>query len=193
MKQPFSMLTLLTLAAALHQPAHADVVLSSNVPFLAAQSGQQSDASTAPAYVQSFSLSANSVIDSIDWWGYHGADSGGAGYDHFVVTLDGVAQAGTLSESGDSAGLTHYSLALKTGQTYAAGSLGIINDSQDVEWYWQSTGAQGNPNAADGSQVAYALSGHAAPAVPEPGMPLMLAGGLMVIAIARRCAGTRRS
>ena len=187
MKIHVHMLTLLMLTAALHHPARADVVLSGNAPFLAAPSGQQSDASTAPAYTQAFSAPANSVVDTIDWWGYHGADSGGAGYDHFVVTLNDVAQAGTLTTSSDIAGITHYSYALRTGLALTATTLGIINNSQDVEWYWQSTNATGNPNAADGTQVAYTLLGHAAvPSVPEPATPLMLVCGLMVITVARR-------
>ena len=182
MKIHTTLLALLMVASTAFHAARADIILASNTPYAAAQSGQQSDASTAPAYTQAFTTLANSVIDTIDWWGYHGLDSGGAGFDHFVVTLDAVTQTGTLTETDDATGLTHYSFTLSAGTALAAGTLGIINDSPDVEWYWQSTGAVGNPNAADGVQVAYALRGHEAlSAIPEPSSPMLLCSGLLIL------------
>jgi hypothetical protein len=53
-----------------------------------------------------------------------------------------------------------------------ATALSILNDSSDVEWYWQSASATGNPLLASASDVAFRLLGHAAVAdlaLPEPG------------------------
>lgn len=186
MKLSAHLLPLLMLTCLLQAPAHGEELLARNSPFLASPSGQQSDASTAPAYVQQIMVPHDSWLETIDWWGYHGADSGGADYDRFIIRLDGVVQVGALTTSSV-AGLTHYSYSLHFGHLLNASTLSIMNDSPDVEWYWQSTSAIGNPNAADGTQIAYALYGQpVAPPVDEPGMPLMLASGMLALALLGR-------
>lgn len=187
MKLSTYLLPLLLLASVLQGPAQAEELLATNTPFLASLSGQQSDASTPPAYTQAIGLAANSFLETIEWWGYHGADSGGADYDHFIIMLDGVVQVGAMTSSVNAAGITHYAYSLHVGHNVSASTLSIVNDSPDVEWYWQSTTATGNPNGADGVQVAYALWGQPPiPPVDEPGMPLLLSGGLLLLALLRQ-------
>jgi hypothetical protein len=132
-------------------------VISARAPYADAASGQQSDAA-APAFVQSFSAPAGAVLEAIRWWGFHGDNSLGATFDHFVVTLDGVAQSGTLS--------------IVTGSLFDEYSL-------DVEWFWQSATALlpgGDDGAPDPADVGFSLIGHLGVAsVAEPGtVPLSL-------------------
>lgn len=119
--------------------------------------GQQSDASV-PDYTQSFVAPEGSVLEAIRWWGFHGPNSLGSSFDSFVVGLGGVAQTGALSVTRASPFFDEYTLDV-TDAALTASTLSIFNDSGDVEWFWQSATAIGNPSAPDAIAVAFSLIG----------------------------------
>jgi len=176
-------LVALLLTAGLAGHALADT-LAGNAPYAVQSFGQQADAGSG-SYVQTFATPTDTVLEAIQWWGFHGVSSGGAGYDSFVVTLDGVVQSGTLTSMAVTATdgsylYDLYTLDLADAQLTAS-TLGIVNGSSDVEWYWQSAAAIGNPGQASATDVAFGLLGHAA-AVPEPGTFTLLLLGLAGLA-----------
>lgn len=145
--------------------------LAGKDPYALDWTGQQSDANSL-AYSQAFAAPAGSVLESITWWGFHTLDSGGASFDNFLVTLDGVVQAGTLVSSQFNEFFSEYTLTLTDADSLLTSSvLGVVNDSADVVWWWQSAQAQGNPQGPDATAVAFRLNGHSNPQpqdVPEP-------------------------
>ena len=150
MHDTMKFLSALCCTVALFGAADATVI-SARAPYAGAASGQQSDAA-APAYIQSFSAPADAVLEAIRWWGFHGDNSSGAAFDHFVVTLDGVAQSGTLSIVPGSF-FDEYTLDIDDALLTAT-TLSVANDSLDVEWFWQSAiallpGDAGAPDPAD--------------------------------------------
>lgn len=165
--------------------------LASLSPFALESSGQQSDASTG-AYTQAFAAPADTIVEEIRWFGFHTADSGGASFDNFVVTLGGVLQTGVLTHSAvlDAGGLyTYDAYALDIADVaLTASSLSISNQSDDVAWYWQSAVAVGNPGAASADLVAFELIGRTgtSPTVPEPSSVLLVSLGLAALALDRR-------
>ena len=180
MKTTTRLLAALVLSIGLAGGALADV-LAGNAPFLGASSGQQSDANSA-TYSQAFVAPANSTFEAIRWWGFHSANSMGSAYDNFVVSLDGIAQAGTLSVVD---GATSNEYTLNIGHVAGAFSqLSIVNNSFDVEWFWQSAAAQGNSAAPDASAVAFSLVGGVTP-VPEPHTAAMLLAGLAALGLGK--------
>lgn len=152
-------------------------------PFTGSAFGQQSDANAMPAYSQAFTAPVGTVLEAITWWGYHGPNSMGAGYDHFVVSLDGVDQRGSLSVDDSNPLFSRYTLAFVP-VALTASTLSIFNDSPDVEWFWQSAASTGSgPHATD---VAFSLGG-GVNAVPEPSTyALMLLAGLVGVGTATR-------
>ena len=170
---------LATALAAANLPAAA-ALLAGQAP-LAAPDGEQVDAST-PPLSQGYVLGSAGVLESIAWWGFHDSTSGGAAFDNFVVSLDGVGQTGSLSKTDAGAELTRYELditdiALASGHT---GSLAVVNDSLDVQWFWQLS------NAGTRS-LSYSLLGSAAAVpVPEP-------AGWALVLFALACARTARA
>jgi hypothetical protein len=152
-------------------------------PYVAAPSGQQADAATG-AYAQSFSAPSGAVLEAIRWWGFHGADSKGPVFDNLVVLLDGVAQTGTLSVVAVSAFYDEYTLDIADAPLLAP-SLSVLNDSLDVEWFWQSAAAPGGlPHAQN---VAFSLLGRIdRTEVPEPTSSALLLAGLAAMLGARR-------
>ena len=156
-------------------------------PYADSPWGQQSDANTATPYTQSFTATPGFVLESIRWWGYHGVDSLGASADNFVVWLDGVAQTGTLSINVGGNGFDEYILDVADSELVAS-TLAISNDSFDVEWFWQSAAAVGNPDAAHADAVAFSLVGRidtGGTRVPEPATWAMVLVGVG-LASARR-------
>jgi hypothetical protein len=155
--------------------AAASGELAGRAPFLGAPAGQQSDVST-PPYTQTFAaLAADTLVETIRWWGFHGVDSGGAGFDQFVVTLGGVVQTGVLTVEAEGP-LSRYTLDIPDA-LIAASSLSIVNASPDVEWYWQSAIAEGNPLAPSADTVAFSLTGTVG-VIDEPATRLLfLAAG----------------
>lgn len=152
-------------------------------PYVAAASGQQADAATG-AYAQSFAAPAGAVLEAIRWWGFHGANSQGPAFDNLVVLLDGVAQAGALSVVAVSALYDEYTLDIADAPLLAS-SLNLLNDSLDVEWFWQSAAAPGG--GPDAQNVAFSLLGRIdGTAVPEPTSAALLLAALAATLIARR-------
>jgi PEP-CTERM motif len=169
----------LVLAAAAPQAA----VLFQQSPVGGGSDGEQSDGSTGPLS-QSFGLGAGATLESIVWYGYHGANSGGALLDNFFVRINGtdVASGATLSSTSfDATGafeVFQYTLDITDIQIGAAGSLDIANTFDplnpgvsDTEWFWQYS----DPNAGT---VAFTLNGtRDANPVPLPAtLPLALLG-----------------
>ena len=176
----------LTLALGLSVAARANLVeVVGNAPFSTTSWGQQSDASTLPAYTQAFTAPANTTVEAIRWWGFHGVDSLGADYDNFVVMLGSEMQTGALTVVQVAGGYYEYPLDIAD-TLLSASTLSIVNDSSDVEWFWQSATATGNPGAADEFAVAFSLLGYVGDRpgqnVPEPTTYLLvlLAMGLLV-------------
>ena len=157
----------LMLCAAMASSAWA-AELVGNAAFAGSSFGQQSDPGAGSAYSQNFSPPSGAVLEAVRWWGFHGAVSGGPGFDNFVVVLGGVVLTGTLTITSTSAFFDEYTLDIV--DTVLSGTtLSIINDSLDVEWFWQSAPASGNPGAPSGDAVAFSLIGHLdVLAVPEP-------------------------
>lgn len=164
--------------------------LAGQAPFGGSAFGQQSDQGTGVAYTQTFTAPANSVLDAIRWWGFHGPNSQGSAFDSFVVTIDGQPLSGTLTVV-PGALFDEYTLDV-TDAALTGSTLSVFNDSADVEWFWQSTMASGNPGAPDASGVAFSLIGSTgnggAPGTPinEPGVPALLAAALAALAWRRR-------
>ena len=173
----------LAMMLALTGPANA-ADLVAQPPQTADLNGLQADNSTG-SFAQGFSAPAMSVLDSITWWGFHGSNSAGPGLDAFAVYLDGVLQFGTLTAApvvlDDLSELTRYTLDVADAPLTAM-SLEIVNDSPDVEWFWQYSAISG-PNT---DSLAFTLTGSL---VPEPSTYLLLLSGLAVVAGAGR---TRR-
>jgi hypothetical protein len=165
----------LLMGAVLAGDAAASEEVAGRTPFLGALAGQQSDAST-PPYTQTFAaLAADTLVETIRWWGFHGVDSGGAAFDQFVVTLGGVVQTGVLTVQAEGL-LSRYTLDIPD-VLIAASSLSIVNASNDVEWYWQSAVAEGNPLAPSADMVAFSLTGTVG-VIDEPATRLLfLAAG----------------
>jgi hypothetical protein len=163
------------------------------VPFADEPWGQQSDASSPPPYSQSFDAAGGSLLEVIRWWGFHGPHSLGSDFDDFVVMLDGVVQSGALTVAHVSPFFDEYTLDVPDADL-SASALSVVNNSPDVEWFWQSAAAVGNNHAPDTSAVAFSLIGRpAAATVEEPEMALLILAAVAAMALARqRRAGSRR-
>lgn len=135
------------------------------------RNGLQSDASSGPPLSASYFVGATGgIVTSIVWWGYHGANSGGESFDNFAVWLDGAQQSGSLTKTAVS-DFTRYELDIAdiAVQAMQSGDLEILNDSFDVEWFWQYANT-------DNPQMSFSLdSNPRTVSVPEPGS-LALAG-----------------
>lgn len=160
--------------------AHATDLVA-QPPQTAALDGLQVDNSTGP-FAQTFSAPSLSILESITWWGFHGSNSAGLAFDDFAVYLDTVLQTGALTAApvvlDDLGVLTRYTLDVVDAPLIAT-SLEIVNDSLDVEWFWQYSSVSG-PNA---ESLAFALTGSL---VPEPATYLLLLAGVAAVAGASR-------
>ena len=157
--------------------------LDGRAPFQGNSFGQQSDANSAP-YSQTLVAPANSILEAIRWWGFHGLASMGPSFDNFVVTLDGVVQTGALTVKKSSPFFDEYTLDIAD-IALTPSSLSVLNDSFDVEWYWQSASAVGNAAAPDANAVSFGLIGHAVAQVPEPTTFLLILCGMAALALGR--------
>ena len=177
----------LVLAVGFSGAAMANLIVG-NAVYQEASYGQQSDANTS-AMMQTFNAPVDKIVESITWWGFHGTDSNGAGFDHFVVKLGDVIQIGALTVTHISNLYYEYTLDI-TDTLLLASNLSISNDSTDVEWYWQSAASAGNANSPDDNAVAFRLNGASDEPpinVPEPG-PI----SLMLLALAGMFVHNRR-
>lgn len=146
--------------------------------------GIQADSSSGAPYTETLSLAAT-TIDQLIWWGYY--LDGGPADDLFVAQFDGGSLSGSVSSFAagqvDGIDLYRYELALTTPYVFAGGGglqIDLINDSLDVEWYWQGA------DAAVGSAAAPRALRLAHNDVPEPGLPALLAAcGMSLLLLAR--------
>ena len=170
----------LVLSSALVGQAMAGV-LASIAPALGAASGWQSDGNSGAYTSQGLLAPADSMLESITWWGFHTMDSGGALYDNFVVKLGDDVQTGDLSITAFGS-YFQYTLDTSLALLLAVG-MAIVNDSFDVEWLWQSAQATGT-SSPDATAVSFSLNGRSSlPThdVPEPAsysLFLLALGGL---------------
>lgn len=161
-------------------PGFAAVELVGAAPA-ATPDGLQVDNSTGPLDpVPTYMSAVSGTIDSIVWWGFHGSNSGGATLDDFIVKLNDSDQTGPLDVTTDANGLSRYELAIvDTPLVPGSFSLSVLNDSFDVEWFWQ------HDDQGQGG-LAYALMGTRASVVPEPQSLALMLLGLAAIGVARR-------
>lgn len=173
--------TIVATAAVLGAPAFAADLIGLP-PFAGYAFGQQSDANTGPAYEQTFTAEPDMVLEAIRWWGFHGQDSLGSSYDHFVVRIGGQTQSGAITIESASPYFDQYTLDV-VDMPLTSSTLSIINDNPDVAWFWQSAEAVGNPSSPDANAVAFTLLGsQVASPVPEPSAPVLGSLGLVMLA-----------
>lgn len=159
--------------------SQADVLFEQS-PYSVALDGIQSDASTPPAYQQVIPTLAGSTLDKIVWWGFHGSNSAGSSADSFEVFLGGNLVTGSLSSAQYSGvpGLTEYVLDI-TDTSLTATTIDIWNNSDDVEWYWQTV--------SQSDLTAFRLEGtRASQPIPEPGVLGLFGIAALVLSLARR-------
>lgn len=153
-------------------------------PPVSGLNGEQVDAAAGPL-PQAFTSSVSGTIESIVWWGFHGENSEGADFDNFLVLLNGEDQTGDqtgdLTKTEDQNGLTRYELDIVDSPLIAGnlGELDILNDSEDVEWFWQYS-------STERAWLAFSLQG----TVPEPNsMALVALAGFAWVAVRRQRKG----
>jgi hypothetical protein len=189
--------TALLFAAALLGSASAEVV-ASLAPYSAASFGVQSDASVT-VLPQAFVAPPDTVVEAIRWFGFHSVDSGGTAYDQFVVSLGGVVQSGTLMRLSvlDISGVFLYDEYILDIPDTAllANSLSIVNDSPDVEWFWQSALAVGSADSPSAEDRAFMLIGRqetpGAGTAPEPSSLALAVAALALCGLGRRAQSPR--
>lgn len=177
-------LLLAAAAGGLSATAHA-AVLGQSLPAVATPDGVQADEDATGPLDAPLAASSAGTLESIAWWGYHGANSGGAALDSFLIALSGMSVTGTLSTSTVGS-LTRYELDIADmAWTGAAGTLSIQNGT-GTEWFWQL----GTGSASSGPYMAYQLLGTPAPvtAVPEPAGWALAALALLALRTQRRRA-----
>lgn len=166
---------LLTLAAA--TVFAAPTLLAGASPVRNALAGEQSDAGILLGDRPSVSFaSVAATVTSVQWWGYDLAVP--IGTDDFQIKLNGIALNGAVSAAADSVDIDSgfnvlkYTLDLNLAFIFAAGlgTLGIVNNTDTVEWYWQTSA----PNLQSFRLFGEPTVG----TVPEPG-----AMGLALLAL----------
>lgn len=169
----------------------APTVLAESLPQRSALAGEQSDAAVAPGAspVGGFQLGAAASLTSLVWWGYDLAGLGGP--DAFRVTLNGSEVQGAVTSAADpvdidpGVNVLRYTFTPLSPVAMLAGpaTLGVVNDSLSVEWYWQKATAL--PGAA--APMSLRVWGEArSGVVPEPGMLALVMVALGAAGIALR-------
>ncbi len=155
-------------------------VLYSQAP-LGGLNGIQSDDSTG-VYPQSFTVAPGSVLESIEWYGFHGPNSLGRVFDLFTVQIGGadVPSSSITSEPLDPSqddGLFKYTLIVTPNFNLSSGTLDLAN-GLGTEWFWQYSNV-------DTEATAFTLNGIAG-TVPEPQTAMLVLLGLAAAVGARR-------
>ena len=188
LRQTFAASCLAVFAAA----TSADV-LYSQAPTLIGLNGIQADGSTGP-YSQNFTVASGAMLESIEWFGYHGLDSAGPSVDLFTVQINGsevVASSLTSYTLATFGNAVLYKYVLDIDDiAIVSGTLELAN-GVDTEWFWQC--AQGTdcgvlPDDIDPAiyKTAFTLNGTVS-AVPEPQTGALILLGLAAMAgISRR-------
>nr|WP_315182275.1 PEP-CTERM sorting domain-containing protein [uncultured Albidiferax sp.] len=115
-----------------------------------ALAGQQSDGGTTP-YVENVNITGPAFVTGITWWGYYLAGED-PNIDNFLINGTALTSfpaivrtdVGDLDDgNGGTVNLYQYFLNLSgVNAEYFPGGpvdLGILNDSLDLEWYWQGS------------------------------------------------------
>ncbi|HMW18752.1 MAG TPA: PEP-CTERM sorting domain-containing protein [Accumulibacter sp.] len=166
-------------------------VIVERLPTTAA-TGIQADNSSGPPYTEMVSLSAT-TIDRFTWWGYY--LGGGTADDLFVAQFDGTSLVGSVTSFADGQvdgiDLYRYELELAAPYIFGGGAdlqIDLINDSLDVQWFWQGA------DAPVGSNIAPRALSLAQNDVPEPGMLALLAiSGMSLLFLSRYRSRSRVS
>ncbi len=174
-----NLLSLVLAGSALFSANVSAAMLLERLPS-ATFNGVQADAATAP-YAETLSLAGPVSIEKISWWGYYGADPAiDPSTDNFVVKFNNASQSGLITESpiDSTSGLTLYELTLNASYAFGGGqtTLELINDSLDVEWFWQGTDSQTQALRLEGVRQVQP--------VPEPGTLWLLGLGMLGVAFA---------
>lgn len=154
----------------------------------ATATGIQADNSSGAPYSEAVSLAAT-TINHFAWWGYY--LGGGPADDQFVAQFDGASLSGSVSSFAagqvDGIDLYRYELALTTPYVFAGGTdlqIDLINDSLNVEWYWQGADASVGGHAPRALRLAQNE-------LPEPGLLALLAAcGMSLLLLGRQSSAT---
>lgn len=172
-----------TVLCGLAATAQGATVLGQRLPAVTTQDGMQADEDGTGPLTAPLAGSAAGTLESIAWWGYHGANSGGALLDSFSVALGSTPFSGRVTTASDG-DLTRYELDIADMAWPGSESTLSIQNGTGTEWFWQlGTGsANGSP------YMAYQLLGTPTPTtqVPEPTGLAMAALALAVLAARRR-------
>ncbi len=182
-------LAALALASLAVSASAMPVQLAADLPINGDLLGEQSDAAVLPADRPTASfVSVAAAITSVQWWGYDLAGLGGL--NQFFVRVNGNALTGTLTvlasppEIIPGVDVLRYTLDLGTAFNVGAGSktLTVLNDSDQVEWYWQSSAVGATPLM---SLRVLGLAAASAP-VSEPGAMALVAAALLALRLGSR-------